>query len=78
MVRRSDAYIEEEGAAAKAGGIFSACSREREACVSPGAELSGERRPRERCWRRGAMEWAWVFAGEEELAASHRGPEVGG
>lgn len=43
MVRRSDAYIEEEGAAAKAGGIFSACSREREACVSPGsgAELSG-------------------------------------
>lgn len=62
-------HIEEEGAAAKAGGIFSACSREREACVSPGAELSGERRPRERCWRRGAMEWAWVFAGEEELAA---------
>lgn len=40
VVRRSDAYIEEEGAAAKAGGIFSACSREREACVSPGAERS--------------------------------------
>jgi len=29
-------HMEEEGAAAKAGGIFSACSRDREARVSPG------------------------------------------